>query len=69
VCGASGCRTVAKPPSALGSGGDGVQDAIPVPERCLTVDLAADAEGASSRWRVFWIPGADAVAFRDDGGR
>ena len=67
VCGASGCRTVAKPPSALGSGGDGAQDAIPVPGRYLIIDLAVDAEGASSPWRVFWIPGADTVAFHDEG--
>jgi hypothetical protein len=69
VCGASGCRTVAKPPSALGSGGDGAQDAIPVPGQYLTIDLAVDAEGGSSRWRVFWIPGADTVAFHGEGGK
>jgi hypothetical protein len=69
ICGASGCRTIAQPPESLASGEDGISDAIPAPGAFYTVELSVSSGGEPDSWRVYWIPDAETVAFRDESGR
>lgn len=64
-CGASGCRTVDHP-GTLTAGGDGVGDAVPAIGPYYTVRFTVEHEGQVDGWQVFWIPGADTLAFRDE---
>jgi hypothetical protein len=69
VSGAKGCTTFEHPTMELAGGGDGIADPAAAPGPYYSVELAVDAEGHDDSWTIFYVPGAETIAFRDEVGR
>jgi hypothetical protein len=69
VCGTSGCRTVEHPSIELANGGDSFSDPAPPAGPYYTLELVVDEGGTREAWTIFFVPGADVVAFRGEAGR
>jgi hypothetical protein len=69
VCGASGCRTVERPPQEVIRAGDGITEIAPAAEPYFTVRLTVEQHGVGSdSWQIFYLPGSSMLAFPDEHG-